>query len=73
METIELPLDEETAKRAREAAANRHCGLEELFKKIIQETSKTEAVGDPIRAVFADEPEFIHEVVRSAMESRSRR
>lgn len=70
METIELKLDQQTLARALRLATSRHCTLEELIEKIIEQLEAAEATNDPFLGMFSDEPELIDQVMESAMMAR---
>ncbi len=87
MAIIQLQLDEQTADRLQQLAADRQTTPEELIRdlvakaqpgEVISQTNGTEpvkgdgAVKDPFRGMFADIPEVIDEIVADAMAARGR-
>lgn len=70
MERIEIQLDEQTLKRARQLAEARRCPLEQLLKEIIEQLGVAEARSDPFLGMWAQEPQMVDELIESAMTAR---
>ena len=70
MESIEIQLSEETAKRLRELAEAHNCTLEALIRGLLDRLPESAAAGDPLSGWCADEPHLMDEVLSSAMRSR---
>jgi hypothetical protein len=73
METIELHLDDQTAKRLRGLADARQVTLEELLQETIAQLGATVEGDDPLWGLFAEDAELLDEVVEGAMQAREER
>jgi hypothetical protein len=78
METIELKLDKETLKRAREVAASRGVSVEELVRELVSHAAEkapnggAQQVEDPLWGMFRDDAEVLDQIVEEAMQARAR-
>ncbi|MBM3212484.1 hypothetical protein FJZ33_09700 [Candidatus Poribacteria bacterium] len=69
MAKIEIQIDEETLTRMSKVASFRGCTVEDLIKDIIERFELSE---DSLLGIFADEPEFIDQIIESTMKAREK-
>lgn len=71
MKNPTIHLDEATLARAKQLAAERHCTVEELLRRLVEESSATEPPGaEDIVGILADEPEVVDEIMDDIYRTR---
>jgi predicted transcriptional regulator len=70
VESIELQLDEQTARRLRELARARNRSVENFVRDLLADVARGASERDPLWGLFSDEPELMDQVLAAAMAAR---
>jgi len=70
MESIQLQLDQQTIALARQVALFRQTTLEMLLQQVVEKLAMIKIVDDPLWGLFADEADFIDQMIESLMQTR---
>ena len=65
MATIQIQLDDETLERAHRAAEASHGTLEELFRRMVDQSRAGDAGADALLGLMSDEPDLVDEMLKS--------
>ena len=73
MASVQIELNDETLKKAREAAKIRHATLEGLMQEFVETLSRTPKPPTSILGLFKDEAQLFDQVMQEVYENRQHR